>query len=377
MECFAGGTRPIYSLPVYALIGAASLATVFSTKAAKVRPKPLCLISSGLFFGYILARAWFSPVDYLARQDFMMVLGTLAVYLLTALHLVKSKYRMYFIGLLLAIALGQVAVGLVQFTQGNNFMLFGYNRYPDPVRASGQYISPNHLAGYLEVVAVMGISLVFWSTWRPWAKIITGYVSLVALGGVAITGSRGGYVSTVFCILVFLALSVTVIRIAYPGSLARVVLIGGAVLLLTAGSLPFVITSQLVKMRTAQIIQTDNMRVLLWEAAWTQVKIDPLLGTGSGTYLYYGRKYRDPSVQRDPMRAHNDYLDLLAEYGIAGGGRFPFFLGRPCEKRAAHFFLVGEEALAIYTGLEEQLAGAEYRVPVRGGRVHGPFRGRF
>ncbi len=325
VECLAGGTRLIYSLPAYAVLGLASLLAVFSIKPAKILPRPLCLISSGLFFGYILARSYFSPVVYLARWDFMMVTGAVAVYLLTALRLVKSKYRMYLIAVLLAIALGQVVVGLIQFSRGDDFTLF-YHRSPNANRASGQYVSPNHLAGYLEVVAIMGISLVIWGTWKPWAKVLAGYVSLASFAGILITGSRGGYVSTAFCILIFCALSVAVIAIAYPERLVRVVLIGGAVLLLAAGSLPFVVTSQLVKTRSAEIFSRD-MRLSLWQAAWVQAKIEPLVGTGSGTYLYYGRKFRDPTVQRDPVRVHNDYIDLLAEYGVAGVLGFVLFLG--------------------------------------------------
>ena len=327
VECFAGGTRLIYSLPAYALLGVAAVMTFFSirTKASKILPKPACLISSGLFFGYILVRSHFSPVDYLARSDFMMVSGCLVIYLLAALSFTKSKFRMYFIGVLLAIALGQVIVGFIQFSRGNDFELFGYQRYPAGNRASGQYVSPNHLAGYLEVVAIMGMSLVCWSTWKPWAKILAGYVSVLAFAGVAITGSRGGYVSAVFCILVFCALCITVIKMAYPEHLFRVVLIGGAVLLLIGGSLPFIITSQLVKTRSAEIFQKD-MRLQLWQAAWKQAQIDPWVGTGSGTYLFYGRKFRNPEVQRDPVRVHNDYLDLLAEYGIVGVAGFVIFL---------------------------------------------------
>ena len=304
IECLAGGTRLIYSLPAYVLVGVASLLAVFSIKNTKIRPGPWCLISSGLFFGYILIRSWLSPVDYLARPDFMMVLASVAVYLLTALRLVKSKYRMYFIGVLLVIALGQLVVGVIQFSQEKEFTLF-YQRYPNGNRASGQYVSPNHLAGYLEVVSVMGLSLVFWGTWKPWAKILAGYVCLVGLAGVMITGSRGGYVSTAFCIMAFLVLSIAVIKIAYPERLLRVILIGGGVALLVAGSLPFVITSRAVvkdaEMRR-RLFRTDMPLLSLWQAAWTQIKLSPAVGTGSGTYLYYGRKFRDPMVQRDPVR---------------------------------------------------------------------------
>ena len=327
IECMVGGTRLVFSLPVYALLGVASLLTLFSiVRPPKIRPATLCLISSALFFGYILVRNRFSPVDYLARDDFAMVLGSLAIYLLTALYFVKSKPRMQLIGVLLLIALAQVLLGLIQFTHGRDDMFFGFRRFPVGNRASGMYISPNHLAGYLEVVGIIGASLVFWSTWKPWAKILAGYISLLALAGILITGSRGGYVSTFVCILVFFVLGIVVIQIAYPERLMRVVLIGGIVVALIGGSLPFLVTSPLVKSRVATIVDQKNMRRFMWIAAWKQTGLAPAFGTGSGTYLYYGRKFRDASVQNDPIRAHNDYLDLLAEYGFVGMAGFLFFL---------------------------------------------------
>jgi len=326
MECFAGGTRLIYSLPAYMLLGVASVLGIFSLRGNKVPARPLCLISSAIFFGYILARCHLSPVDYLSRQDFFMVLGALTIYLLTALHVVKPNQRMQLLAVLMLIALGQVAVGLVQFSRGNEFMLFGYGRYPSGDRASGQYVSPNHLAGYLEVVAIMGMSLVFWSKWKPWAKILAAYISLASFAGVLITGSRGGYLSTAFCILVFCTLSLMVVKTAFPERFARVTAIVVILLLLMSATLPVLVTSQLVRHRVSEIF-TPNMRVQLWQAALHQAKLDPLFGTGSGTYLYYGRKFRHPDVQRDPVRVHNDYLELLAEFGILGGAGFLFFLG--------------------------------------------------
>ena len=326
VECLAGGTRLIYSLPVYGLLGLASLLTVFSIRSSKIKARPVCLISSAVFFGYILLRCRMSPVDYLSRQDFFMVMGALAVYLLTSLHLVKSRHRMILLGVLMVIALGQAAVGLIQFGKGNDFMLFGYGRYPAAGRASGQYISPNHLAGYLEVVAIVCISLVCWGTSKPWVKILIGYVSLVALGGVIITGSRGGYASTAFCILFFCVMSLAVVKSAFPERFLFVTGLAVVLLLSVSASLPAVITSRLVRARAGEMFAKD-MRLQMWQAALTEIKIDPLYGTGSGTYLYYGRKFRNPAVQRDPVRVHNDYLDLIAEYGILGGLGFIFFLG--------------------------------------------------
>jgi tetratricopeptide (TPR) repeat protein len=49
-------------------------------------------------------------------------------------------------------------------------------------------------------------------------------------------------------------------------------------------------------------------------------------GTGSGTYLYYGRELRPPEILVDPVYAHNDYLQFLAEFGVVGATMFLIFL---------------------------------------------------
>ncbi len=65
----------------------------------------------------------------------------------------------------------------------------------------------------------------------------------------------------------------------------------------------------------------------MWKAALRQYHLAPLTGTGSGTYLFYGREFRSPLIQNDPMHVHNDYLELLAEYGLIGAVLYGAFLG--------------------------------------------------
>lgn len=326
VECFAGGTRLIYSLPAYTILGLAALPAAFQWKSTKVSARPACLVASAIFFGYVLARCKWSEVEYLARTDFFMVLASLVIYLITALVFVRGRHRMLLVAVLMLIAVGQVGVGLVQFSRGNDFMLFGYSRYPNENRASGQYVSPNHFAGYLEVVGVFAASLVFWGTWRPWAKILAGYVAVVAAAGVVISGSRGGYLSTGACILCFCALSVIAVKIAFPERFTRVVIMVVVAMLLVSAAIPVLVTSQMVRRRAGDIV-AKNDRVYLWQAAISQFHLNPVFGTGSGSYLYYGRMLRSPQIQKDPVRVHNDYLDLLAEYGALGGAAFLLFLG--------------------------------------------------
>ena len=72
---------------------------------------------------------------------------------------------------------------------------------------------------------------------------------------------------------------------------------------------------------------TQDVRVYNWLATLDQFKLSPVVGTGAGTHLYYGRLFRRPQIQADPVHAHSDYLEMLAEYGLIGELLALLFLG--------------------------------------------------
>jgi tetratricopeptide (TPR) repeat protein len=69
-----------------------------------------------------------------------------------------------------------------------------------------------------------------------------------------------------------------------------------------------------------------DIRIYNWQAALDQFRVSPVFGTGAGTHIYYGRLFRRPQLQSDPIHAHSDYLELLAEYGIVGSVGMAAFL---------------------------------------------------
>ncbi len=300
---------------------------------SKPSPDRICLWSSALFFGYVLVRAWFSPVPYLARVDIFSILGGLVVYLIVALILTPARWRMAMLVALIVVALAQVWIGALQFRGGNNFMLIPFlQRFDYGRRASGFYVCPNHFAGLVEVIGVFCVSLVCWSRWAGWAKLLVGYAGLVCYAGLALTGSRGGYLSASVSLLVIAILSLLALRKTAGGLFWRVAGAGGlfAIMLIAAVLFGFK-QSDYLSGRAKDVVDPQNIRLDLWEAAIAQWKLQPAIGTGSGTYLYYGRHFRTPRMQLDPVEVHNDYLHLLAEYGAVGGAAFLFFLG-------AHFW---------------------------------------
>ncbi len=320
IQCLIGGTRLVFSFPSYALVGVAAILSVFSLRRTVARPAALCVASALLLAGYVMLRAWASPVPYLARQDLFLAPAALAVYLLSAFYLNTSRARLWVLGVLLGVGVVHVLVGIAQFQGQEGFMLFGFLRRDVSRRASGMLISGNHLAGYLEAIAAMALGLTVWSRLRPWTKILTGYLVVFFYFGVILSGSRGGYLSSVLSLVAFSALTVWIIQMYNHRILpvALVAILAGGVLAL--GSAGYLITrNHFLSGRVDRFSQaTKDARVYMWLATLDQWKLRPLVGTGAGTHLYYGRQYRRPQIQADPVHSHGDYLEMLAEYGLIG-----------------------------------------------------------
>ena len=327
-QILVGGTRLLFSLPAYGLLAAGGLLVLFALRRLKLDPDQVCLTSAAVFFGYIIARAFVSPVVYLARIDAYSVLGGLLVYFLVACFFTDSKQRTVLVFLLLLFGVVHVFIGAVQFRNGDNFMPIPFlQRFDYGRRASGFYGCPNHLAGLLEVLGVFGLSITCWSRLPVWAKLLSAYAMVTCYFGLILSGSRGGYLSALGSLLVFLALSGLVLRQVSARFLLRVG--GPAVIIAALMGLAafFLIHKNAYLSDRAQSMFEKNVRVEMWKAAIQQWKLQPVFGTGSGTYLYYGRQFRAPQLQTDSVYVHNDYLQLLAEYGLAGGALFLIFLG--------------------------------------------------
>lgn len=310
----------LYSLPAYALIALAALMSVAPRYRAKVKPELWPVWATTVFLVYVVIRAWYSPIEYLARPDLYLALASLAVYLLGAFVITGSRERIWiFIGLF-AFAFFQFAVGAIQFAEGNRFMPLPWIvREGYGIRASGTYICPNHYAGLMEVLGLMALSFVFWSRWSVGAKMLAAYTAMACMVGVGLSGSRGGYLSVAAGIITFMVISLCLYRQLRHGrawfvGLGLVGIVGAALL----GAVVLLHESDFLRTRFQTILETNNCRLLLWDAALKQYAQSPLWGTGSGTYLYYGRHFRSAAVQNDPVFVHNDYLHLLCEYGLVG-----------------------------------------------------------
>ncbi len=363
IQVLAGGRHIALCLPSLGILSVAVLVGWWQVRRVEIpRRVTLPLMASAGVFGYLLIRTLLSPEEYLARKDLYVIFGVLMVYLMVALNLTSSRLRVGVVLFLLLLAFANLAVGVIQYTKGQNFMVFPFLPRGDyGTRASGFYGCPNHLAGFLEVPLLMGMGVAFWSRWRPWAKFAVGYFIAVCIAGIVLSASRGGVLSALAGLLVFGVLSLLVISRRVKKH-STYILIGGAIAAVAfAWAIQRGITQDAaLQERVKSALVTDSARVLLWKAAIKQFELHPVFGAGSGSFLYYGREFRPLGVQADPVYAHNDYVQFLAEYGVVGAVGFAIFLFLHLRggwkafsnkiSRESQTLGVGSNSLALSTG---------------------------
>lgn len=339
-QSLIGGAKIVFAIPGYVLLGTAGvLSLVVAFRKARMGARPLAVFSTILLAAYVVWRALTSPIPGIALTDLLMVLGALCVYLLMALHVESPKARLWLLVGCFVLGFLHVVAEVFQFRYGEDFMFLSHlpDTFPLPQifrgsggwRASGFYICPNHTAGFLESLCGFAIAYCCWGRFSAMGRVALGYVVAFCLVGIAITGSRGGYLSTGIGLVVFVFMSLWFLkklRSSRVGPMMIGVVILGVVLI---GGAAYVMSRSTTignRMDEIRYNEAGQLRPDMWQAALKQYQLSPVIGTGAGTYLYYGRQFRTPNVQRDPIHAHCDYLELLAEYGIVGCVLMGFFL---------------------------------------------------
>ena len=270
------------------------------------------------FAGLAIGRYLTADIEYVARLETIQVL----MYALLFFVIVNNLYRQESVQIvsftLIFLAVGISCFALFQFLTHSN-QVWGYLS-PYQGRASGTYISPNNFAGFLGMLLPLAMAYILVGRMKPVVRVLLGYAVLVMLAGMALTFSRGGWVAATAALLALLGTLLLHRNHRFPALLLLVVL---------AGTGTVFITNYLSKtLSYIQRIETDlqdkpenilNFRRGMWTAAGQMWRDHLWWGVGPANYNYRFREYRPENVQANPDRAHNDYLNLLADWGAAGG----------------------------------------------------------
>jgi len=277
---------------------------------------PICWVVLA-FMIYAVARYLTADIEYVARLEMIQVV----MYAFLFFAIVNNLYRQemaQIIGFtLIFLAMVISASAVCQFFTHSNRVWNSISPYAG--RASGTYISPNNLAGFLEMLLPLAAAYVLAGRMKPVTRILLGYAALVIMAGLAVTFSRGGWAAAATGLLALLGILLGHRQHRIPALLLLVVFIGSGVCVtkIYLEKSPTYI-SRMEGALSAGQVELD-LRRDIWTAA-EQMWLDHFWwGAGPAHYDYRFREYRPERVQLQPDRAHNDYLNLLADWGAAGG----------------------------------------------------------
>ena len=270
-----------------------------------------CLAALGAYVGICALSILTSTYPRLSLHGFINKTLEWALYFVIAADVAKEPgVAKRCLLIMMASAFVVSLDGVVQEVFGIDVLL-GHRRFYHAM--TGPYENPIDLATYLIVL----IPIVFsqWADSPKGRRRVQGFLALFLLGCLIRTESQGAWLGLFGGFCVFALLRKTVRKMALVLCLSLVVC--GGLYLQSQGRL----------MKRMQLEDSGKReRVYMWRSAWHMVKDRPLLGQGLNTFMANYLKYWVGGEQQ-PRYAHNCFLQITAETGIAGLMTFLALLG--------------------------------------------------
>ncbi len=189
----------------------------------------------------------------------------------------------------------------------------------------GPYVNHNHYAGLMEMLTPIALCylIALWRQPRYRRRVAAGaFPVLIALASVPLSGSRGGLLSLVVEII----LLAVILWQFLPGHRHRHVAVAGALAIAAVAAMFLWLDPGQVSQRLRTLADvhrapeaTLGERRLLTRDALRIFADHPGLGTGLGSFATVYPRYRSFASDLEWDHAHDDYVEALAETGIAGG----------------------------------------------------------
>ena len=325
-----GWWYPALAAPGYLLVAVGAVAAGFAFLGVRDAPGAWCVGSTLLFGLYLGWRQSVAPDPYAARADTWLMLGFLCVYFSAAWQLRSGGPRALILSVVFLLVVGQSLIAIAQFAAETPF-----HPWPDLARhmllprgdasawragwLSGTFASRTALAGALEVGTFLALGLLVWGRGGAAVKLLLLWIASAGFVGLSLSLSRSAYLGVPAGLAIFALLSFFIVRRA--AQVHRGWLTAGALFLVALSVLLAVwagAESFSVQMRLTEL-HLDPYRQDLWFITVSpMLSLDPWLGAGANMFDQLSLRYRGNGFTAKPIHAHNDWLQLLVEYGRIG-----------------------------------------------------------
>ena len=295
------------------------------------------------FLGYSMVRCVFSPFQFEAQFEFLQITLCAVAFLIAANHFKGPRERAIFITVLVVIILFESGYAILQ-SDGKLFKLLGWDNNkvfhcwerPEGYRGrgSGTYICPNNTAALLEmalgiVLAMAALVHVRRDSLETFIvrKLFVCFAALMAVAGIIFTYSRTGWLATLIGLLLILfwvdwrrRAGWVLLAVAVSGLL----MMGIAAWKFDPVRQYIVKTFSVKQQAGGRAIALEDAslggRIYMWSGTFKMIQERPWLGYGLASWQWFYTRFKSPQIESHAEHTHNEFLNLAADYGLAGFG---------------------------------------------------------
>ena len=301
----------------------------FRDRSLRIAWNPLCWPLLGLLTigaGQLIFRI--TPYPFQTWVELLKLVSCVLIFFLSTQAFREREHLNSLAWVLIFLCFGVSLFGIVQrFTSDGTIYWFQkLTLGGDPF---GPFVNRNHFAGFAELTVPVGLSLMIFRGLRRDMFPLAGLLTIVPVGALILSGSRGGIVSFAFQLVVLGLLARARKRAPEAPRLAALALVGLAAIALIGwlGA-----SKAIERFSTLHAGDVSLSRRYTMIRGATQIFFShPVAGSGLGSLVSVYPRFETLYDGLVVDHVHNDYVELLAELGLLGalcGGAFLWVLFR-------------------------------------------------
>ncbi len=317
-------TSMTFIWPAYAFLGVAGMLSIGLLFKEVGFPLPRwSTLAIFALTAYLLIRASESQVSYFAREDAALILTGFLCYCLFLSLVSSGDWRRRLLYAIAGLVVVNLGFALVQaLFKPTLWLIPGYERtFTD--RIGGLFNHPDHFAGFIGALVPVWLGMALYGRQSLRVRRLWGALAALSLVATLSSGSATGLVALIVGLGIFVLLTGTIVYRKITPAAKKIAMAVVAGFTILAALIGFAVAGP-IGQQIDRTLLTKGEGVslpLIWKAGLRQAAEAPALGTGSRSSYIYGRLFRDEafgSSAAEPEFIHNEYLQILADYGIVG-----------------------------------------------------------
>jgi O-antigen ligase len=255
------------------------------------------------------------------RRSLMVLFCLLAAFVIAANSFITRRQLRTLATFLIIYGFIMSAFSILQYLTWNG--RFYWLRRASVGAGFGPFVNRNHFAGYIGMLILVPVGLIITRAVRKDVRLSYGFAAALMGISVIVSLSRGGMISLAAGLSYLILVSVIQTRKSKlvpsdsPFALMRVGIVALIALTIIVGGIW--VGAEDVVNRVSVNPSQDDSRALVWKDTWSMIRDNPLIGVGLGAFETAYPIYSHADGLYVVDYAHNDYLQILVEGGIAGG----------------------------------------------------------